>query len=166
MAFRPEDIAGSHSEAIRLDVSVIGARGVSDNLSIVARHIQQVVDIATEEFATKVLNLSHEEVPYQYGTLHDSGRVQDFTVNKERPEWAVVYDAEYAAAVHETPKNYVQDHPGAPATSRQRKWKYLEDPFNELKDQFPGFLASEVAVVAQKPTPAALGRPRLVKKPK
>lgn len=154
------DVRGS------MDINVIGLRGVSDNLSVVSRYIQEVADIATEAFANEVLELSHQEVPYQYGTLHDSGRVQDFTMSQEKPEWAVVYDAEYAVVVHETPLNYVQDHEGAPPTPRQRKWKYLEDPFNELKDKYPGFLASEVAAVAAKPTPAALGKPRLVKKPK
>lgn len=71
--------------------------------------------------ANVVLNLSKQIVPYRFGALKTSGRVERPNVSDDNIEVEVTYggaSAPYAVYVHEIPKNY----------NHGKQYKYLETP--------------------------------------
>jgi len=84
--------------------------------------------------AERLLALSAAEVPFDLGTLSESGTVEPAT----SPDGgaAVVYDTPYAKRHHEHPEYNFQNG---------RKGKYLEDPAMEHKDELGAIIAKKVA---------------------
>lgn len=71
--------------------------------------------------ANVVLNQSKQIVPYRFGALKTSGRVERPNVSGDGIEVEITYggpSASYAVYVHEIPKNY----------NHGKQYKYLETP--------------------------------------
>ena len=83
--------------------------------------------------AHRLLALSSVEVPFELGTLDESGQV----LPAEDPEQgaAVVYDTPYAARHHEHPEYNFQGG---------RKGKYLESPALANRDELGAIIAAEL----------------------
>lgn len=84
--------------------------------------------------AERLLALSAEEVPFDLGTLAESGTVEPATSPEEGA--GVIYDTPYAKRHHEHPEYTFQNG---------RKGKYLEDPAMEHKDELGQIIAKKVA---------------------
>lgn len=84
--------------------------------------------------AERLLALSAAEVPFDLGTLSESGTVDPATSPEEGA--AVVYDTPYAARHHEHPEYNFQNG---------RKGKYVEDPALEHKNELGEIIAKKVA---------------------
>lgn len=82
-----------------------------------------------------VLTESHKEVPHASGTLQRNSTVTD--APKEDAVY-VSYNTPYAVRQHE---DLTLRHPDPrnPISTPGRKAKYLEDPFNRLKDDIRRF---------------------------
>jgi hypothetical protein len=105
--------------------------GMDKLLTLVRRHSGNVVYLQGALFdeATVVLNESKKQVPYEFSTLMNSGRVERPQVSGDELSVEITYGgaaASYAGYVHEIPKNY----------NHGRKYKYLEDPANAYVSQF------------------------------
>ena len=83
--------------------------------------------------AERLLALSAAEVPFDLGTLAESGTVERATDAEEGA--AVVYDTPYAARHHEHPEYRFQNG---------RKGKYVEDPAMENKAELGEIIAKQV----------------------
>ncbi|CAN7519381.1 hypothetical protein LJR042_003554 [Microbacterium maritypicum] len=84
--------------------------------------------------AERLLALSAAEVPFDLGTLAESGTVDPATSPEEGA--AVVYDTPYAARHHEHPEYNFQNG---------RKGKYVEDPAMEHRDELGEIIAKKVS---------------------
>lgn len=84
--------------------------------------------------AERLLALSVEEVPFELGTLADSGAVEPASTPEEGA--AVVYDTPYATRHHEHPEYTFQNG---------RKGKYVEDPAMAHKGELGEIIAKKIA---------------------
>lgn len=105
--------------------------GMDKLLTIVRRNADSVKYLQGALFdeATVVLNESKKQVPYEFGTLMNSGRVERPEVSGAEMSVDITYGgaaAGYALYVHEIPKNY----------NHGRKHKFLEDPANAHAEKF------------------------------
>lgn len=79
------------------------------------------LEAALTSEANVVLNQSKQIVPYRFGALKTSGRVEAPKVTQSSVEVEITYggpSASYAFFVHEIPKNY----------NHGKQYKYLETP--------------------------------------
>lgn len=79
--------------------------------------------------ANAILNQSKQIVPYRFGSLKTSGRVEPPKVTATSAEVEITYggsSAPYAVYVHEIPKNY----------NHGKQYKYLETPFRAAAPTF------------------------------
>lgn len=101
----------------------IRLEGMDKLLRIVQRggDAPKYLEMALTSEANVVLNESKKIVPYRFGALKTSGRVERPKVSAESIEVEVTYggsSAPYAVYVHEIPKNY----------NHGKQYKYLETP--------------------------------------
>jgi len=164
MAFSSGDIARELGQFFT--VETVGVADIEANLEEVTKHIQRWSSLATEYAAKYLLTAALHQVPYDEGHLYDSGHVANDTVSEDRPEWSVIFDAVYAAAVHEIPKNYQQGK--GPYPDSTKKWKYLEDPAKVYTEVFPqvvaGYIKEGIAAAPIRGLSSGAGAPRLVKR--
>lgn len=64
----------------------------------IIRQFQKAADNTEEELLKEILKRSQENVPVKTGRLKESGHIDESTSS-------VVYDADYAATVHEDPES-------------------------------------------------------------
>ena len=100
----------------------IRLEGMDKLLNIGARgNAPKYLEMALTSEANVVLNQSKQIVPYRFGALKTSGRVERPKVSSNSIEVGVTYggpSASYAVYVHEIPKNY----------NHGKQYKYLETP--------------------------------------
>lgn len=113
---------------VRVNVSHTGEGFAAAGAEILAR-------LAAGETlaAERLLALSNEEAPLEFGTLIGSSTVVPATDPTEGA--AVTYDTPYAARLHEHPEYNFQNG---------RKGKYLEDPALANKDELGAIIAKAV----------------------
>jgi hypothetical protein len=106
-------------------VADIGIRleGMDKLIRVVQRSEQAptYLEMALTSEANVVLNQSKQIVPYRFGALKTSGRVERPKVSSDSIEVEITYGgaaAPYAVYVHEIPKNY----------NHGKQYKYLETP--------------------------------------
>jgi hypothetical protein len=106
-------------------VADIGIRleGMDKLLQIVERggNAPRYLEMALTSEANVVLNQSKQIVPYEFGSLKTSGRVERPQVSANSINVEITYggpSASYAVYVHEIPKNY----------NHGKQYKYLETP--------------------------------------
>lgn len=80
---------------------------------------------------------SQKQVPYRFGTLKDSGRLEEPVMQGDGVEVVISYGGDarkYAAAVHELDKNY----------NKGKKRYYLLDPVQARVPGFDGRIAKRI----------------------
>lgn len=97
--------------------------GMDKLLSLIGKAEQspKYLEMALTSEANVVLNESKKIVPYRFGALKTSGRVEPPKVSSGAIEIEITYGgaaAKYALYVHEIPKNY----------NHGKQYKYLETP--------------------------------------
>lgn len=185
MAFRDSDIKTFTTNALSVRVGVEGMRNVERELQLAHRYLVQSHGFATEYQARMVWRASQKMVPYDEGDLKASGKIDPEEMSDGKSVYQVVYDAEYAAAVHEgIGKNFQQGKdPEYPDAVKQAK--YLETASSTYAKAFPQTVAefAESAITddlkraeaklnalraatpnAQRGLGAGVGGPRLVKR--
>ena len=101
--------------------------------------VRDALDNALAEIAEDLKVSSQAEVPVDTGALKESAFVEKIENWEGTIVYVVGYEKEYAVEQHET----LDYH------HSQGKAKYLEDPFNAIKDQVVGELISKVSNVFQ-----------------
>lgn len=178
MAFSSADIQGSLGEFFT--VKTVGIEDLEANLEQIRERIVRSINFTCKISARVVLFNSRHHVPYDTGALFDSSKVTDVSDRKDFPEYEVTYDTEYAAAVHEMFKEYIQGK--GPYPQFLKTAKFLENAAKSQAEKFPEDVAKAVDdAIHNRPAPPAdslgdipvggglssgTGKPKLVKKSK
>ncbi|GAA3730105.1 hypothetical protein GCM10022239_03390 [Leifsonia bigeumensis] len=113
--------------------------GVQANVTVESNVFQVLNDAegrlmrGENKAAERLLALSSAEVPFEFGTLDESGAV--LPAENAEDGAAVTYDTPYAARLHEHPEYDFQNG---------RKGKYLEDPAIHNRAELGQILGAEV----------------------
>lgn len=158
MAFKDSDIR-QHMADVGPQARVTGIEDVIANIDSIMEHIVKESEITTEEAAHKLLGKSQKIVPYDTGELHDSGKVRAYEEDGNKM-WDVLYDAQHAMRVHETPLAYKQGK-GPPG---EKQYQYLALPAMEMREELRRMIVATVQKVIAKPALGMGSGPRLVKK--
>lgn len=110
---------------------------ISQRMGVARTLMAREINRALEDGADEVLRRSSMQVPFDTGTLKDSGK----TNKAKNGSIEIIYNsnkkAPYATEVHEVAKNY----------RRGRKKKYLEDPLREFVPKFSAFIRQKIKSV-------------------
>lgn len=104
--------------------------------------VRQATREAVNEFMQRVFEDSQQLVPVDTGRLKASGRVE-----ARGDEVAIVYDAPYAAVIHE---GFRRDPRTGKLIKLDTRTKYLEEPFQKRLPELPTLLQSRVGEVLKR----------------
>lgn len=103
---------------------------------------KQAARQAVNEFMQRVFEESQQLVPVDTGNLKDSGRIET-----RGDEVSIVYDAPYAAVIHE---GFRHDPRTGKLVKLDTRTKYLEEPFTNHLPELASLLQSRVGSALQR----------------
>lgn len=118
------------NDIISIDMSDV-LKGIPKLMGVAVKGLREGLSGTAEE----LMRLGNQEVPFDKGTLMQSGDVDDSGLLQEHPEIVVGYNTPYAARLHEHPEYHFKNG---------RKGKFLEDPLKRNLQTFRDFIAEKI----------------------
>ena len=96
----------------------------------VVRKAHEAIKSGARKAAESILDESNQKVPYDTGALKSSGEVVE-----ESDGASIIYTAQHAADIHETPRNYRDG----------KQSKFLESSVNNHQSKVQSILSAEIS---------------------
>jgi len=159
MAFSDEDFESVYNDEVRragigtargLDfkgegLEIIGVENAVYRVNLLGQKIVRAGMVSSARFARLVLFTSLKHVPYDTGTLFDSGYIKrDHDKAGKRYIYEVGYDTDYAALVHENPYGWTFQQGKGPFSGDLKMDHWLTNSIEAEKAAFPGMVKGEI----------------------